>query len=97
MSVTSRPAFVSSPPTTHPIAPAPMMPILGSMPLPGRAGRSRPAHRGSVPRDRRDPSPLELENSPQALAPTSSPATPAFNFSANSSTVSTQPMHRAMF
>ena len=36
MSVTSRPAFVRSPPTTHPIAPAPMMPIRWIMGPPSR-------------------------------------------------------------
>src|SRR5215472_2727493 len=31
MSVTSQPALVKSPPTTHPMAPAPMIPILVAM------------------------------------------------------------------
>src|SRR5204863_238065 len=43
ISVTSRPAFVNSPPTTHPIAPAPTMPIRLSMPAQRTAGRSPPA------------------------------------------------------
>src|SRR5262245_51153562 len=46
MRVTSRPALVSMPPTTQPMAPAPMMPIFCSMPVsvaPAAPGRQRTA------------------------------------------------------
>src|SRR3954465_9118693 len=39
MSVTSWPAFASIPPTTEPIAPAPMIPIRLNIAVPSRTGR----------------------------------------------------------